>query len=296
MGRTLELDIVRSSAHIGIIHILNAGGVDASLIDFGNQAQGHMGILENRQHIKAVGRHGLQLQCNLSNDTQGTLAAHYQLLHAVACRALFKASAHFHDFTLRSNHFQAIHLVTGYTIAHCLVATSVSCKVSTNHAALSAAGVARIKEACIIGHLLNIHSAHACFCNHIHALGIHLNNLVQTLHQKDDATAYGDSAIRKAGTTAAHSDGHHVFVTQLHNGSNFLRGTGTHHCLGHAEAARIVFLVSFVHIKLLRVGEDIFFANNGLYLSQKFRADRIISSHYFPSCLNISCILILGFT
>ena len=182
MGSTLEFNIIRSCAHIGVIHVFDAGGVDACLIDFSNKGKCHMGVFKHSQHIKAIRRHGLQLQGNLRDDAQGTLAAHHELLHAVASGAFFQASAHFHDFALRSNHFQAINLITGYAIAHCLVATSISCQISTNHAGLSAAGIARIEEAGVIGHFLDIHGAHACFGNYIHALGIHFNNLVQAFH------------------------------------------------------------------------------------------------------------------
>ena len=283
MGRTLEFNIIRSGTHIGVIHVFNAGGVDACLIDFSNKGKCHMGVFKHSQHIKAIGRHGLQLQGNLRDDAQGTLAAHHELLHAVASGAFFQASAHFHDFALRSNHFQSINLITGYAIAHCLVATSISCQISTNHAGLSAAGIARIEDAGVIGHFLDIHSAHTCFGNQIQAFGIHFDDFVQALHQQDDATAHGDSAIGKASATATHGDGHHVLVAQLHDGSNLLGIAGTHHSLGHAEATRVIFLVSFVHIQLVGIGKNIFFADDSLYFSQKFWTDRIISSHYFPS-------------
>ena len=143
---------------------------------------------------------------------------------------------------------------------------------------------------------MDIYSAHACFGNQVQAFGIHFDDFVQALHQKDDATTHGDSAIGKASTTAAHGDGHHVLIAQLYDSSDFLGSAGANHSLGHTEAARVVFLISFVHIQLFRIGEDIFFANNGFYFSQKLWADRIIGSHYFSSWLNISCILILGFT
>ena len=130
---------------------------------------------------------------------------------------------------------------------------------------------------------MDVHCAHACLRNQVHTLGIHFDNLIQALHQKDDTAAYGNSAISKTGAAAAHCDGHHIFVAQLDDSGDFLGGTGTHHGLRHAETAWVVFLVSFVHIQLFRVGEDIFFANDGFYFTQKLWADRIIGSHYFSS-------------
>ena len=69
MGRTLELDIIRSSTHIGIIHIFDTGGVKSCFIDLSNQAKCHMGVLKNSQHVKAIGRHGQKLQAHLSDNT-----------------------------------------------------------------------------------------------------------------------------------------------------------------------------------------------------------------------------------
>ena len=69
MRRTLELDIIRSSTHIGIIHIFDTGGVKSCFIDLSNQAKCHMGVLKNSQHVKAIGRHGQKLQAHLSDNT-----------------------------------------------------------------------------------------------------------------------------------------------------------------------------------------------------------------------------------
>ena len=66
-------------------------------------------------------------------------------------------------------------------VAHSLIAASISSNIATDKATISAAGVASVKQACIIRHLLDFHSAGACFYDHVHSIGVHFDNLIHAL-------------------------------------------------------------------------------------------------------------------
>ena len=172
MGCTSKFQKLAGGTHIGIIHIFDASRSDACLGHLGHHAHGLHRISEDGQHIQSIGRQGLQLKRHLGNDAQGALTANNQLLHAVAGRAFFQGRAQIHNLALRSDNLHSIDLITGYTVAHGLIATGIGRKVATDLAAFGAAGVTSIEKACFVGHLLNIHSAHTSLGDEVHALFI----------------------------------------------------------------------------------------------------------------------------
>ena len=86
MRGSLKLQIVGRTAHIGIIHILHTGRINAGLHDFRHYVQGLLRIAEHSQQIKSVRRDRLQLKRRLSDNAQRALTAHDQLFQAVPGR------------------------------------------------------------------------------------------------------------------------------------------------------------------------------------------------------------------
>ena len=174
----LEFNIIGAGTHIGIIHIFHARRIQTGLHNLRHYVKSFERVVKYCQQVKAVRRHRLQLQGYLGDNTQSAFAAHYQLLHAIACAAFFQTAANLHDFAGRGNHLQAVNLITGNAIAYSLAAAGVGCQVAADQAAFGTAGVACIQIACFIGHLLNINGTHACFGDNIHRFGIHLDNFI----------------------------------------------------------------------------------------------------------------------
>ena len=257
MRCALKFNIIGAGTHIGIIHIFHARRVQTGLHNLRHYIKSLERVVKNCQQVKAIRRHRLQLQSHLGDNTQSTFAAHYQLLHAIACAAFFQTAANLHDFAGRGNHLQAVNLITGNAIADSLAAAGVGCQIAADQAAFGAAGVTCVKIACFVGHLLNINGTHAGFGDNIHRFGIHLDNFIQALHEQYNTAADSNCAIGKAGTAAADSQRHIVLIAQLHNCGNFFGIGRTHNSLRHTETARIIFLVGFILLQLFRLGKYI---------------------------------------
>ena len=91
--RQAQLCIIAGSAHKAIVHKFYAGGVQASLNQRRHKVNCLLHIGENSENIQAIGAQGQQLQGRFSDNTQGTLTAHYQLVQAVASGAFLQAVA-----------------------------------------------------------------------------------------------------------------------------------------------------------------------------------------------------------
>ena len=79
MGQA-QLRIIAGSAHKAIIHKFHAGGIQASLNQRGHQINSLLYIGEDSEDIQTIRAQRQQLQGCFSDNTQGTLAAHYQLV------------------------------------------------------------------------------------------------------------------------------------------------------------------------------------------------------------------------
>ena len=259
-----EIKVISSATNIRVVHIFNAGGVHASFDKFGNYINCVLGFVKYCQHIEAVRSHGQKFQSSFSDDTQSTFTTHYQLFHAVTSAAFFQASANFYDFTGRSYHFQAINLVTSYTITNCFVTACVSCKVTTDLAAFCTARIACIKEACFVSHFLNVNGTHASFNNHIHSFGVHFDDFVHTFSQENDTTANRDSTVSQTGTATTNGYRHIVFIAQFYNCSNFFCTCRKHYSFRHVEFFRVSFFVSFILVKFISSSPNIFCTKSSL--------------------------------
>ena len=269
-----------SAADEAVVHKFDAGGIEAGFDHGGYQAGRLLHAVEHGQHIKTVGRQGLQLQRNFRDDAQSSLRAHDQLLQGITRGLLFQAGADIHDLAGGGDHFHAVDLVAGHAVTDGFDAAGVGGKVAADLAGLRAAGVPGIDQVVFLrGSLAGFYQSPR-FRHHVQPFRVHFQNAVHPAHQQDDAPAHRDGPVRQAGAGTAHGNRDIGFIGQLYNGRHFLCRTGSHYRFRRMELGWICLFICFVLIQRVRICIHMFFSHNSLQPCKKFFINFVI--HRFP--------------
>ena len=281
MRRTGKLQIFRGRAHIGIIHIFYTRRLNTCFYQLRHHANSSHRIVENRQHINFIRRQRLQLQRYLRNNTQRTLTANNQLLHAIAGAALFQRRAKVDNIAIGRNNLHGINLIARYAVTHSLDTACIRRQVAADLAAVAARRIACIKQILGLRRSLNIQRAHTSLRHHVQAFLIQLDDFVQALHQKHHAALIGNRAVHDARTAAAHCQRNEVPVAQLHHTGDLLCIGRQHHNVRQMKAALVCLLIRLIAVQRSCISFDVAFTKQHFQFIYKFRSYGIIITHFF---------------
>ena len=248
--------IIAGSTYKAVVHKFNTCRIQAGLNQRRHQVDSLLYLGENCKDIQTIRSQRQQLQSCFGDDTQSTLTAHYQLVEAVAGAAFFQAVAQLSDFTGRSNNLDRINLMTGSAVAYSLIAAGVGCNVAADHAAVCAAWVTGIQQACFVSLSLNIGGQRTSLNLHIHSIGIKLNNLVHAFHQQHNAAENRNRTAGYTGTGTARSYRHKIFIGDFHNSSHLF---GAARCYNHLRQMMVMSIRLFVGFVTLQSFGIIFY-------------------------------------
>ena len=212
VGHILVMAVVCTAADVGIVHVFDAGRIDAGFHQFRYHVQSLARICIDGQDVEAVRRQGNQFDCDFGDDAQRPFTADDELFQVVAGRAFLEDTAAFDDIASRGDDFQAVDLVAGDAVADGAQAAGIGSQVAADEAAFGAGRVTGIHEADFLGGILQVYRADTGFDGHVHAFFIQFENLVETVHAENQAAADRDGPVGQAGAAAADGNGEVVFV------------------------------------------------------------------------------------
>ena len=242
----LVMAVVSAAADVGIVHVFDAGRVDAGFHQLRHHVQCLARVRVDGQDVEAVRRQGDELDCDFGDDAQRPFTADDELFQIVAGRAFLEDAAAFDDIPCRRDDFQAVDLVAGDAIADGAQAAGIGGQVAADEAAFGAGRVAGIHETDFFGGVLQVYRADTGFDGHVHAFFIQFDDLVETVHAEDQAAADRDGTVGQAGAAAADGNGEVVFIGQFDDVRDFLGIGRRYGCFREMEYGRIGFIVCLI--------------------------------------------------
>ena len=210
------------------------------------------------------------------------------MVEAVAGAAFFQAVAQLSDFTCRSNNLDRINLMTGSAVAYSLIAAGVGCNIAADHAAVRAAGVTGIQQACFVSLSLNIGGQRTSLNLHIHSIGIKLNNLVHAFHQQHNAAENRNRTAGYTGTGTARSYRYKIFIGDFHNSSHLFGAARCYNYLRQMMVMSVRLFVGFITLQSFGIIFYMLCADCFTQLLQDFFGYGIVICHTKNSPLLLS--------
>ena len=225
------------------------------------------------------------LQRQLRDDCQRTLASDDQVLEVVACAGLADVRPETGDRAVREDRFDRVDIVFGRSVQDRAHAAGVGGDVAADRSELLAR-IRRIQKAPFRACISEVKEQYAGLDRHGHVVRVERFDVIELLRAEQHASVKRHGRSRFCRPRATGRDRNAVFVADLHHCRDLLRARRDDQHIRHMASVDLHLVVAVILIDLVACIDMA--GRHLLQLRKNLRRDLLIGPHGSPPyCLNL---------